>query len=230
VTGAGPGRHQLALAVLLPAAAAAVLTMLALAPGPRSAPFRVARGSASRLARMADAPSLRPIVLKGGGATLGVGPAGSLGSGPRPAPPATMAIPSLHVDAPIQPVGTTPAGDLEVPPIGRAGWVDAGPRPGEPGRTVIVGHIDGLTRPGVFQHVPEIRSGSEIDIRDADGRRHRFAVVGKLQVAKSAFPRSAVYGPSQRSVLVLVTCGGVYERGVGYSDNVIVYARALEAV
>jgi len=138
-----------------------------------------------------------------------------------------MSIPSLHVDAPIDPVSETPAG-IEVPQIGRAGWFDAGPRPGEPGRTVVIGHIDGATTPGVFQHVPQIENGAEIVVRNGSGETHTYGVVGKLQVSKANFPADAVYGPSPRSVLVLVTCGGIYVPGEGYSDNVIVYAQALD--
>ena len=59
-----------------------------------------------------------------------------------------------------------------------------------------------------------------------DGRVHEYEVTGKLQVPKSEFPASEVYGPTDSPVLVLITCGGTYEEGVGYSDNVIVYARA----
>jgi sortase (surface protein transpeptidase) len=91
---------------------------------------------------------------------------------------------------------------------------------------VIIGHLDGLTQPGVFQHVPDIASGSAIVVRDADGGVHEYEVVGKTQVPKSEFPASEVYGPSKAPVLVLITCGGYYEPGAGYADNVIVYARA----
>jgi sortase (surface protein transpeptidase) len=93
---------------------------------------------------------------------------------------------------------------------------------------VIIGHIDGTTGPGVFAHVPEIRAGSEIVVRDTRDAIHRYTVVGELQVPKSNFPASAVYGPAARPVLVLVTCGGIYVPGVGYSDNVIVYARGAD--
>jgi hypothetical protein len=226
VTAAGPGRHQLLLAILLPAAAAAVMVLVAFAPAPRTAPVQVGGGDASRLARMAEAPALRPIVLHGRTTTLGHGRTGPLTTGPRPAVPTSLAIPSLHVDAPVQPVDATAEG-IEVPPIGHAGWFEAGPRPGEPGRTVVIGHIDGATMPGVFEHVPEIETGSEIVMRDADGKVHRYGVVGKLQVPKAEFPASEVYGPSDRSVLVLVTCGGVYVPGEGYSSNVIVYAASI---
>jgi sortase (surface protein transpeptidase) len=224
VTAVASRRLELGLAVLVPAALAALVTLLLVPGSPATAPFQVHHGKADRLARLAE---LRPIVLRGDRTELGTGPAGPLTTTPRPAVPTSMAIPALHVDAPVGAVTTTATGDLEVPPIGRAGWYDAGARPGEPGRAVIVGHIDGATQPGVFEHVPEIADGSEIVVRDADGGVHNYAVVGKLQVPKSNFPASEVYGPSKRPVLVLVTCGGVYVPNVGYSDNVIVYARAV---
>lgn len=221
--GRARGRAALALAVLVPAMLAAVATLLLVPGTPRRAPAQVAHGSAASLARLA---ALRPIVLHGRRTTLGTGPVGSSEPQRRAGVPRSFAIPSLGVDAPIEPVSANAAG-IAVPRIGRAGWYDAGPRPGDPGRAVLIGHIDGKTLPGVFEHVPEIKNGSEIDVRDGGGRVHRFSVVGKLQVAKAAFPASAVYGPSERPVLVLVTCGGVYVPGEGYSDNVIVYARAL---
>ena len=221
-------RLSLAVAALLPAALAAAAVLLFVPPRPEHAPREVPRGNASRLASLAGGSrELRPIVLRGNRSELGTGPSGgSLTDARGAGVPERLAIPELHVNAPIQPVNATPAG-IAVPPIGHAGWYEAGPRPGDPGRAVVIGHIDGKTLPGVFEHVPEIRKGAEIDVIDREDGVHRFAVVGKLQVSKRAFPASAVYGASPRPVLVLVTCGGVYVPGEGYSDNVIVYARAL---
>jgi hypothetical protein len=217
------GSRALLLAVLVPAAVAAALTMLLVPPRQREAPRQVPRGDAAQLARMAE---LRPIVLHGKREGLGTGPTGPLTNAKRPGTPTSFAIPSLGVDATVEPVGATETG-IEVPQIGRAGWFEAGPRPGEPGRAVLIGHLDGKTVPGVFQHVPELPNGAQIVVRDNQGGTHPYAVVGKLQVEKSQFPASSVYGPSERPVLVLITCGGVYVPGEGYSSNVIVYARSL---
>jgi hypothetical protein len=230
VTAAGRSRRSMVAAVLVPALAAFTLVLLLFAPSRLAAPTQVAHRSPSRLAQLADsAPAFRPIVLHGRRTVLGTGPAGPISTGARPGTPSRMSIPSLHVDAPMEPVTATPAGDIAVPQIGRAGWFDAGPRPGEPGRAVVIGHIDGATRPGVFQHVPEIATGAEVIVKDHAGALHRFRVVGKTQVAKSQFPASEVYGPANGPVLVLVTCGGLYVPGLGYSDNVIVYARGVSA-
>jgi hypothetical protein len=79
----------------------------------------------------------------------------------------------------------------------------------------------------VFENVPSIKTGAEIVVVDEEGDVHRFAVTGKLQVPKSEFPADAVYGGSESPVLVLVTCGGEYVEGSGYTDNVVIYARAV---
>jgi sortase (surface protein transpeptidase) len=217
------GRGLVLVAIVVPALLAAAATVMLIPEHVREAPHQVATGSAARLAHMAE---LRPIVLHGRRTGLGTGPSGLATTATRPGVPTSFAIPSLGVDASIEPVGATETG-IEVPRIGRAGWFDAGPRPGEPGRAVLIGHLDGKTIPGVFQHVPELPAGAQIVVRDSTHRIHRYEVVGKLQVEKNDFPASAVYGPSERPVLVLITCGGVYVPGEGYSSNVIVYARLV---
>lgn len=221
------GRLPLLLAILLPALAAAAITLVAAWPDGREAPRQAAGGDAARLAREAEsAPALRPIVLRGDRTVLGTGPAGSVSDGSGAGVPERLSIPELHVDTPVEAVAATAEG-IEVPAIGRAGWFDGGARPGDPGRAVIIGHLDGANGPGVFENVPSIKTGAEIVVVDEEGGAHRFAVTGKLQVPKDEFPADAVYGGSENPVLVLVTCGGEYVEGSGYTDNVVIYAQAV---
>jgi len=117
-------------------------------------------------------------------------------------------------------------GVLRVPEVGRAGWYDAGPRPGEVGRAVIIGHLDTRRGPGLFARVPSLRRGSTIIVTDRLGSRHRYRVVGTAQVQKERFPADEVYGGAKAPVLVLVTCGGPFTKGEGYRDNVLLFARA----
>jgi hypothetical protein len=221
------GRFPLLLAVLLPAAAAAALVLLLTRPSDREAPEQVPSGDAARLAMQAEsAPELRPIVLRGDKTVLGTGPAASSDAGPGAGVPVRLSIPELHVDTSVEPVAATEEG-IEVPAIGRAGWFDGGARPGDPGRAVIIGHLDGASGPGVFENVPSIKTGSQIVVVDEHDGVHRYAVTGKLQVPKAEFPADAVYGGSDSPVLVLVTCGGEYVEGAGYTDNVVIYARSV---
>ncbi len=118
-------------------------------------------------------------------------------------------------------------GALQIPPAGRAGWFDAGPRPGELGRSVIVSHVDTKEGPALFFNLLKLQRGSPIAVRDRRGAVHRFAVVRRRQVDKKHFAPSAVYGDAARPTLVLITCGGPFSEDTGYRDNVILWARAV---
>jgi hypothetical protein len=219
----------MALGVLIPAVVAGLLALAVVPRAQRAAPVLIpARQTQppTRLAKLAADAPLRPIVLRGGHVLLGRGPAGPATAIDRPAEPVGIAIPALGVRADVQPVGSTASG-IEVPQVGRAGWFDEGARPGEPGRSVIIGHLDSQTGPGLFALLPGVRTGTAVSVTDAHGTVYRFRVVGKAQVPKATFPSAAVYGPSPRPVLVLITCGGPYTAGVGYRDNVLVYARSV---
>lgn len=218
---------ELLLAVLVPAAIAGVLAFALIPESGGSAP-----GASAGDARAADlarrASSLRPIVVNARGARLGSSTSSPGERGARPAAPRRISIPAVGVDAGVDPVGRTPTG-IQVPAVGRAGWYRDGPRPGEPGRSVVIGHLDSSNGPGLFALLPGVANGTEVSLMDARGVKHEYAIVGKAQVEKSKFPAQAVYGPSSRPVLVLVTCGGPYTPGVGYRDNVIVYARSVSS-
>jgi hypothetical protein len=213
---------------MIPAVVAGLVAFAVIPRAQRASPIEIAASKArapARLARMAATSPLRPIVLRGGRSQLGSGSAGPDGNVDRPALPVHLSIPSLGVRADVQGVGSTATG-IEVPQVGRAGWFDEGPRPGEPGRAVVIGHLDSQNGPGLFALLPGVRPGTDVAVTDAAGAVHRFRVVGKAQVPKATFPSGAVYGPSSRPVLVLITCGGPYTTA-GYRDNVLVYARAV---
>jgi hypothetical protein len=227
----GSTARRAALGMLIPALCAGLLAFALIPRGGGEAPLELPAGTAhvpARLANLAAASSqpLHPIVLRGDRAELGSGPAGPATAADRPAEPVHIAIPALGVRADVQRVASTSTG-IEVPQVGRAGWFDEGARPGEPGRAVIIGHLDSQTGPGLFALLPGVRNGTDVSVTDAHGTVHRFAVVGKAQVPKATFPSAAVYGASSRPVLVLITCGGSFSASSGYSDNVIVYARSV---
>lgn len=185
---------------------------------------------AAVLARLADAearvtPPLHPMTPRVGDAAIGPERLESLAGGVRPAPPSRISIPAAGINAAVEAVDEH-GGALTVPHIGTAGWFEGGPRPGEPGRAVLIGHLDTHQGPGLFARVPTLPPGTRIDVLDRGGRRHRYNVVGGAEVRKDRFPAREVYGHSDAPVLVLITCGGPFEPGRGYRDNVLLYARA----
>lgn len=217
--------------MLLPGAAAAAV--VALLPG-ESRPSVSESVGAPALARLADLPPLRippqprtlnPVVPVAGQMSVRPGELEPLAGGIRPAPPGRIRIPAARVNAAIEPVGTR-RGGIEVPSPGWAAWYSGGPRPGEAGRAVVLGHFDMEEGPGVFARVPSLDEGDAIEVVDGRGDVHGYRVVGVTRVRKRRFPTHAVYGHASNPVLVLVTCGGPYTEGRGYRDNVLVYARS----
>jgi sortase family protein len=219
--------------VLVPASLAAGAVLL-LANSDGDAPPR-ATGSVSDLAREASAPrtlgaavtrSLRPVLAERGRAGVQPSPLEPIEGGVRPAPPDRISIPAAHLDTVVEPVGTR-EGQIEVPGIGKAGWYDGGARPGEPGRAVIIGHLDTKRGPGLFARIPTLEKGARIEVTDRRGDVRAFTVVGSAQIEKSRFPTDEVYGGAGRPSLVLVTCGGPFSEETGYRDNVLVFARSI---
>jgi sortase family protein len=193
------------LSVLLPGLAAAALTAALVRPWERtSAPEPAA----------APVPTVLPLAQLE-----------SLSGGIRPAPPARISIPAAGAAGPVDPIREI-AGQLEIPPPGRAGWFEAGPRPGEPGQAVIVSHVNSTDGPALFASLRSLQPTSRIVVRDQRGRSHRFELVRRVQIQKTSFPVRSVYRPSRRRLLVLITCGGPFTPGQGYRDNVIIFARA----
>jgi len=140
--------------------------------------------------------------------------------------PVRLRIPALHVDTALQRLDVQADGAVAVPSSPTvAGWYERGPRPGQPGPAVILGHVDSHTGPGVFINLRYVRPGTDVLVDRADGSSVTFRVTGVSRVSKTRFPTDLVYAPTLDSTLRLVTCGGSFDRARGsYRDNVIAYA------
>ena len=142
------------------------------------------------------------------------------------AEPVRLHIPALGIDAPLTHLGVAPDRSIEVPTdFATPGWFDGGPRPGQPGPAVILGHVDSKAGPAVFYRLARLPVGAEVLVDRADGSTINFRVRGTQHVAKTAFPTDLVYAPTLEPSLRLVTCGGLFDHSrSSYLDNVIVYA------
>jgi hypothetical protein len=144
----------------------------------------------------------------------------------QPAPPVRLQIPAIAVSTPLVRLGRLPDGSLEVPKDwGTAGWYDGGPRPGQPGPAVILGHVDSRTGPAVFYRLRDLRPRDIIRVGLSDGRILVFGVQQVERYPKNEFPTEAVYFPTLNRELRLITCGGEFDYASGsYRDNIVVYA------
>ena len=143
------------------------------------------------------------------------------------ADPVGIRIPSIGVDAPVVPLGVDEAGALEVPvDFADTGWWQGGPEPGERGPAVVVGHVDSFEGPAVFFDLGQVQRGDRIIIDRADGTSAVFAVRSSMAPSKDRFPTTAVYGPTTRPELRLITCHGDLVDG-SYDHNLIIFADFL---
>jgi len=144
--------------------------------------------------------------------------------------PVRIEIPSIGVASSLGQLGRAADRTVEVPTRWEeAGWYALGPRPGDPGSAVILGHVDSTRGPAVFFRLRELRPGDQVKVTRADGSSVRFVVQRTAQYDKRRFPTDEVYYPTLTSTLRLVTCGGEFDATAGhYRSNIIVFAAATE--
>jgi hypothetical protein len=137
-------------------------------------------------------------------------------------------LPAVGVRSALVELDVGQDGALQVPADPAvAGWFVRGAAPGEPGPTVIAGHVDSRSGPGVFFRLDELAVGDRVEVTRSDGRVVAHRVVTVERHPKDAFPTARVYGPTPAPELRLVTCGGDFDpRSRHYRDNVIVTAVA----
>jgi LPXTG-site transpeptidase (sortase) family protein len=148
--------------------------------------------------------------------------------------PLRVRIPAIDLTTPpleqlgrvVHPSYDQPKDSIELPKqAADAGWFKGGPRPGQPGPAVIIGHVDMDHGPAVFFRLREMKPGMAVYVDRVDGTVQEFRVTQVRQVAKSDFPTADVYAPDLASSLRLITCGGQFDHvSHNYVDNVIVFA------
>jgi LPXTG-site transpeptidase (sortase) family protein len=139
--------------------------------------------------------------------------------------PSRLLIPSINVDAPVNATGLLENGEMDVPnDIVSTGWFGNGYMPGEPGNSVIAGHVDGKNGPAVFFDIGKLKKGDEVLVTSEEGQELTFVVqrVETYPVADS--PLREIFGFSNGSHLNLITCTGEFNKeGSFYEDRLVVY-------
>ncbi|MBW9235451.1 class F sortase, partial [Leptospira santarosai] len=80
--------------------------------------------------------------------------------------------------------------------------------PGQPGNSVIAGHVDGKNGPAVFYDIGKLKSGDEIIVNAEDGSELVF-IVDRVEVHPfDQSPLREIFGFSTGSRLNLITCTG----------------------
>jgi sortase (surface protein transpeptidase) len=147
--------------------------------------------------------------------------------------PTSVKIPKIGAESSLLAVAVKTDGSISVPSVHtpmQAAWYKLSPVPGDVGPAIVLGHVDGDKKPGIFYKLKDLAPGDEVDVDRSDGKKVKFVVDRVTQVPKDTFPRDAVYGNSDKPELRLITCGGVFDHAEhSYKDNIVVYAKLANA-
>jgi sortase (surface protein transpeptidase) len=143
-------------------------------------------------------------------------------------PPVQVEIPAIGVTALIEQVGLTADGAMATPKGWmNVAWFSRGTRPGEPGNSVMAGHLDSRSGgPAVFWSLNQLQPGDEVIVSYQNGDRYTFAVeyleIVPYDISGPAV--TAIFGASQTADLNLITCNGDWDRGKAtYTERLVVY-------
>jgi sortase (surface protein transpeptidase) len=213
------------------------------------------RGSSrptSRTGRVASVLTTLIVVALAGIALVAVVTGGS-GPGSARTGPATVAVPASAPSETLPLAASAPRG-IEIPAIGvtrdsimklgfnedlslqvppdaaTIGWFSRGSAPGTDGPAVFASHINYAGKKGGFADIGQLAAGDEVVVHRADDTSVVFVVDRVERASKKAFPTAAVYGPTSRPEIRLITCGGAFDASTrNYEDNVIVFGHADRA-
>ena len=152
----------------------------------------------------------------------------------EPVPPRMLRIGSIEIEAPVVPVGLEADGAMEIPDdVREVGWYDPdgiGVRPGTTGTAVFSSHVDSRSQGrGVLFELRTVRAGDEIEIDLEDGTTQVWRVTEVAQIPKVAMPLREIFTWAGPSRVVLITCGGEFDRSArSYVDNIVVYAEPAD--
>jgi len=144
--------------------------------------------------------------------------------------PRTLRIPALKLEAPIESVGLTKSGDMDVPSSDKSvGWYRFGPVPGDIGNAVLAGHLDVHGKPAIFWDLQNLRLGDVIEIKDDKGQTARFKVNATQAFKLADAPLERIFGNSDQRHLNLITCSGAWHNDQrDYSERLVVFTQLLE--
>ncbi len=142
--------------------------------------------------------------------------------------PRRISMSGVDIDGPIIPEGVTD-GVMDLPKDpNTVGWWSSGAAPGSPVGTVLMAaHLDSKELgKGMMANLKNTPVGSSITITGDPGQAPvKYRVDARRNYPKSTLPFAKLLVQGENPRLVLVTCGGTYNRDAGgYSDNVVVIA------
>lgn len=188
--------------------------------------------AAGTIAPLAEAPQTRRDAGTEGSSDPQVG-----GAKQHPLPvsePQLIDIPAIDVSSAVFAVGKDANGTIAVPQPGpdlnKAAWYESSVTPGQPGPSVIIGHVDTTEGPSIFWRLGDLRPGDAVSVTREDGNVAKFTVDGVRDYPdRNDFPTALVYGGDlSRSTTRIVTCTNFDTETRTYLGNTVVFAHLTD--
>jgi LPXTG-site transpeptidase (sortase) family protein len=144
----------------------------------------------------------------------------------RPEEPKYIDLPSISGGGYIQKVGVDQHKAVAVPNnIHMAGWFNQTAIPGEPGYSVIDGHVNGrVSNDGIFKDLTKVKVGDNFTIEFGNGTKKNFKVIKSVTVDTDQAGASLfTVEPGVTKQVNLITCSGTWDKNTKeYNKRTIV--------
>lgn len=148
-----------------------------------------------------------------------------------PVRPTEIEVPSIGAKSSLIATGMDAQQHVLAPPVDQpmqASYFTGAPAPGEVGPALVLGHVNGGGRQGIFYRLKDVKKGDRILVTRSDGSVVTFEVHGIQQVPKMMFPWTQVLAPTPDAEIRLVTCTGTLDTSIhSYQDNLIVFGHKV---
>lgn len=142
--------------------------------------------------------------------------------------PKYISLPTIKGEGFLQKVGIDQRKEVGVPTnVHLAAWFSKSSLPGEKGLSIIDGHVDGKSQPGVFKNLGKLKVGQRFTIEFGNEKKTTF-VVRKVSTVDEDKAASVLFSADLgvMSQLNLITCGGTYDKKARHYKQRIIVASA----
>lgn len=145
--------------------------------------------------------------------------------------PKEISFPSLKKNGCMQLVGVDREGNIAVPTnVHVAGWYINSVKPGDKGLSIIVGHRDGITKPGIFRDIDKLQVGDAFTLEFGDKKKRTFEVLDVAVLSiKDTYDKMYERQDGVEQQLNLVSCIGTFDKKQRtYDKRVVVVAKRVK--
>lgn len=145
---------------------------------------------------------------------------------PADTKPARLRIPSIRLDAPIQPVSITESGAMDVPDgkSKNVGWYEHGTLPGKVGSAVMDAHVY-----AAFKNLRKAKVGADVYVDMSDGSTLHFQIMDSRLYKLADVPGELIFARADGEWLNFITCAGTFIKSWDtYDHRLVVYTKLVK--